>query len=130
MLNYTFIDMDAGPSRVPAAPGEKTHVERASNGDGRSASASATPARQRFTPGESPYHESSQFKHWRYSKAGIAKLRLELNEKSREVTERNVEAEKVGNGVRSDSRKRRRRWDKTLNHHHRPRTSRLRMNFC
>lgn len=87
--------MEAGPSRVPAAPGEKTHVERMTNGASPSLSGSATPARPRFTPGASPYHESSQYRHWRYSRAGIAKLRTELNEKSREVTRVNVEAEKV-----------------------------------
>lgn len=87
--------MEAGPSRVPAAPGEKTHVERTEE-NGASGSGSATPAKPRFTPGPSPYHESSQYIHWRYSKAGIAQLRHELNEKSMEVTKRNVEAEKVG----------------------------------
>ncbi|CAK9780137.1 cyclin-like protein [Cutaneotrichosporon oleaginosum] len=54
-----------------------------------------TPAPSRPRPGLTAYHESSQFKHWRYSKAGLDKLRHELNEKSKEVTDRNVAAEKA-----------------------------------
>ncbi|BEJ15169.1 hypothetical protein CspHIS471_0409360 [Cutaneotrichosporon sp. HIS471] len=55
-----------------------------------------TPApSNRPKPGPSAYHESSQFKHWRYSPAGLDKLRRELNKKSKEVTARNVAAEKA-----------------------------------
>lgn len=47
-------------------------------------------------PGPSAFHESSQFRHWRYSREQLYSLRQELNEKSREVTERNMNAERVG----------------------------------
>jgi hypothetical protein len=60
-----------------------------------------TPAPSRPRPGPSAYHESSQFKHWRYSRAGLDKLRTELNEKSKEVTARNVAAEKVSRELRA-----------------------------
>ncbi|KAL1410893.1 hypothetical protein Q8F55_001836 [Vanrija albida] len=68
-----------------------------SNGASASGSAEATPApatAQAGSAGESPYHESSQFRHWRYSRARLAALRAELNEKSKEVTKRNMAAEK------------------------------------
>lgn len=48
-----------------------------------------------LVPGPSAFHESSQFRHWRYSKDQLYNLRHELNEKSREVTERNMKAERV-----------------------------------
>ena len=46
-------------------------------------------------PGPSAFHESSQFRHWRYSKDQLYSMRYALNEKSREVTERNMRAERV-----------------------------------
>ncbi|WOO80987.1 Cyclin CCL1 [Vanrija pseudolonga] len=65
------------------------------------ASASAAPSADATPPpggagaaGPSPYHESSQFRHWRYSRGRLAALRAELNEKSKEVTARNMAAEK------------------------------------
>ncbi|ORY31679.1 hypothetical protein BCR39DRAFT_89083, partial [Naematelia encephala] len=45
-------------------------------------------------PGASAYHESSHFKHWRYSPAQLAAVRQALNEKSRDVTAQNIEREK------------------------------------
>ncbi|WVO16712.1 hypothetical protein L204_104393 [Cryptococcus depauperatus] len=47
-----------------------------------------------LAPGLSPFHESSQFKHWRFSLAALETLRLELNSKSVEVAKRNTELEK------------------------------------
>ncbi len=61
-----------------------------------------TPAPSRPRPGPSAYHESSQFKHWRYSRAGLDQLRTALNEKSKEVTARNVAAEKVSRELQGE----------------------------
>ncbi|WWC64757.1 uncharacterized protein I303_107368 [Kwoniella dejecticola CBS 10117] len=47
-----------------------------------------------LTPGPSPYHESSQFRHWRYSPASIKSIREDLNAKSVEIVARNTELEK------------------------------------
>nr|ODN89598.1 cyclin H [Cryptococcus depauperatus CBS 7841] len=47
-----------------------------------------------LAPGLSPFHESSQFKHWRFSLAALETLRSELNSKSVEVAKRNTELEK------------------------------------
>ena len=49
----------------------------------------------RLTAGASPYHESSQFKHWRFSRRQLAEMRAELNGKSTEVVARNQQLEKV-----------------------------------
>lgn len=46
-------------------------------------------------PGDTPYHETSQFRHWRYSVEQLAQIRKALNEKSVEVVRKNTEAEKV-----------------------------------
>lgn len=48
-----------------------------------------------LTPGPTPYHETSQFRHWRYSPSQLETLRAELNAQSVEVFKRNAELEKV-----------------------------------
>lgn len=48
-----------------------------------------------LTPGPTPYHETSQFRHWRYSPSQLDALRAELNAKSVEVFKRNAELEEV-----------------------------------
>ncbi|WWC72167.1 uncharacterized protein I206_106127 [Kwoniella pini CBS 10737] len=45
-------------------------------------------------PSPSPYHESSQFRHWRYSPASLTLIREELNAKSVEIVAKNTELEK------------------------------------
>jgi cyclin H len=55
----------------------------------------STTTASRLTAGASPYHESSQFKHWRFSRRQLAEMRAELNVKSAEVVARNQELEKV-----------------------------------
>jgi len=78
-------------------PGPSRNGKAGSTPAEASNSGTATPAaRPQLQPGATPYHETSQFKHWRYSRAGLAKLRSELNEKSKEVTAKNMAAEKVG----------------------------------
>jgi cyclin H len=60
-------------------------------------SAEAGPSRP-STPlgsGATPYHDSSQFRHWRFSPTHLRQLRQTLNEKAHEVTARNTELEKV-----------------------------------
>ncbi|ODN99182.1 hypothetical protein I350_07341 [Cryptococcus amylolentus CBS 6273] len=47
-----------------------------------------------LVPGESAYHESSQFRHWRFSSTGLHKLRQDLNRRSIEVAKKNNELEK------------------------------------
>jgi cyclin H len=60
----------------------------------------ADPSTAPLVPGPSAYHESSQFRHWRYSPAQLDKIRGELNHKSVEVVARNQELEKVrGRGL-------------------------------
>ncbi|GFZ50968.1 hypothetical protein JCM24511_08726 [Saitozyma sp. JCM 24511] len=54
----------------------------------------AGPSTAPLVPGPSAYHESSQFRHWRYSPAQLDKIRGELNQKSVEVVARNQELEK------------------------------------
>lgn len=44
------------------------------------------------------YEQSSQYRHWRFSKGKLAKMRAELNERAVKVVKRNVEAEKVPSG--------------------------------
>ncbi|ORX39396.1 putative cyclin-dependent protein kinase regulator [Kockovaella imperatae] len=44
--------------------------------------------------GPSPYHESSQYRDWRYSPSQLTSLREALNKKSVEVVTRNTELEK------------------------------------
>lgn len=61
------------------------------------ASAEAGPSRPP-TPlgtGATPYHDSSQLRHWRYSPTHLRQLRQTLNEKAHEVTVRNTELEKA-----------------------------------
>lgn len=48
-----------------------------------------------LTPGPTPYHETSQFRHWRYSSSQLDAIRAELNTRSVEVFKRNSELEKV-----------------------------------
>lgn len=48
-----------------------------------------------LVPGPTTFHESSQFRHWRYSQSQLRDLRLALNAKSVEVVTRNSELEKV-----------------------------------
>ncbi|TYJ58006.1 hypothetical protein B9479_001365 [Cryptococcus floricola] len=43
--------------------------------------------------GESAYHESSQFRHWRFSSTGLHHLRQDLNRRSIEVAKKNNELE-------------------------------------
>ncbi|WWD19781.1 hypothetical protein CI109_104245 [Kwoniella shandongensis] len=47
-----------------------------------------------LVPGPSPFHETSQFRHWRYSPSSLAEIREELNKRSVEVVARNTELEK------------------------------------
>ena len=73
------------------------------NGDGNAAagpsgtngSTTAADSVPQLTPGPSPYHESSQFLHWRYAPEQLSTVRAELNAKSVEVVARNSELEKV-----------------------------------
>lgn len=48
-----------------------------------------------LTPGPTPYHETSQFRHWRYSPSQLNSIRAELNTRSVEVFKRNSQLEKV-----------------------------------
>ena len=48
-----------------------------------------------LAPGLTPYHETSQYRNWRYSPTQLAAIRAELNAKSVEVFTRNSELEKV-----------------------------------
>ena len=48
-----------------------------------------------LTAGSTPYHESSQFLHWRYSPSQLQSIRSELNLKSVEIVGRNRVLEKV-----------------------------------
>lgn len=48
-----------------------------------------------FAPGPTPYHETSQYRNWRYSPTQLSAIRAELNAKSVEVFTRNSELEKV-----------------------------------
>lgn len=48
-----------------------------------------------LTPGATPYHETSQYRNWRYSPTQLSIIRAELNAKSVEVFTRNSELEKV-----------------------------------
>ena len=48
-----------------------------------------------LTPASSPYQESSQFLHWRYTSSNLHALRDALNAKSVEVVGRNSALEKV-----------------------------------
>ncbi|WVQ74363.1 hypothetical protein IAR50_003963 [Cryptococcus sp. DSM 104548] len=55
---------------------------------------SSTPPSGALVPGESAYHESTQFRHWRFSPTGLHNLRQELNKRSIEVAKKNNELEK------------------------------------
>ena len=68
-----------------------TATDTANNAEAGPSNTSAA----RLTAGASPYHESSQFRHWRYSRKQLAELRAELNGKSHEVVAKNQELEKV-----------------------------------
>jgi hypothetical protein len=48
-----------------------------------------------FNPGPTPYHETSQYLHWRYTQGQLAEIRAELNAKSVEVVTRNSKLEEV-----------------------------------
>jgi len=48
-----------------------------------------------LAPGPTPYHETSQYRNWRYSPTQLSAIRAELNAKSVEVFTRNSELEKV-----------------------------------
>ncbi len=48
------------------------------------------------TPGLTAFHESSQYRRWRFSADQLASMRAEVNGKARETTERNIGREKVG----------------------------------
>jgi len=48
-----------------------------------------------FAPGPTPYHETSQYRNWRYSPGQLSTIRAELNAKSVEVFTRNGALEKV-----------------------------------
>ena len=72
------------------------------NGDGNAAAgpsgtngSTAAESVPQIRPGPSPYHESSQFLHWRYAPEQLSTVRAELNAKSVEVVARNSELEKV-----------------------------------
>lgn len=62
--------------------------------------AEAGPSTPSVFPGPTPYHESSQFRNWRYSPEQLAQIRLELNRKSVQVVARNQELERVGSASR------------------------------
>jgi cyclin H len=55
----------------------------------------ASSSKTTLVPGPTTFHESSQFRHWRYSQSQLRDLRLALNAKSVEVVTRNSELEKV-----------------------------------
>ena len=63
--------------------------------DGSDVLASSSSAPREPVAGPSPYHESSQFRDWRYSPSQLSSIREALNVKSREVVARNTELEKV-----------------------------------
>ena len=48
-----------------------------------------------LAPGATPYHETSQYRNWRYSPTQLSSIRAELNAKSVEVFTRNSELEKA-----------------------------------
>jgi hypothetical protein len=48
-----------------------------------------------FAPGPTPYHETSQYRNWRYSPGQLTTIRAELNTRSVEVFTRNGALEKV-----------------------------------
>ncbi|WWC91870.1 uncharacterized protein L201_006817 [Kwoniella dendrophila CBS 6074] len=54
----------------------------------------AGPSSAKLVPGPTPYHESSQFRHWRYSPSSLQNIREELNAKSVEIVAKNTELEK------------------------------------
>jgi cyclin H len=70
-----------------------TYAQPADNAEAGPSTSSSSASR--LTAGASPYHESSQFKHWRFSRRQLAELRAELNGKSAEVVTRNQALEKV-----------------------------------
>jgi len=57
--------------------------------------AEAGPSSISLGSGPTPYHDSSQFRHWRFSDSQLRELRQALNEKAHDVTVRNTELEKV-----------------------------------
>ncbi|KJD99926.1 cyclin H [Cryptococcus gattii NT-10] len=61
---------------------------------GQATPSEAGPSKPSLTPGPSAYHESSQFRHWRFSPSTLDRIRSELNTKSVEVARRNTELEK------------------------------------
>lgn len=62
---------------------------------GQTTPSEAGPSKPSLIPGPSAYHESSQFRHWRFSPSILDRIRSELNIKSVEVARRNTELEKV-----------------------------------
>lgn len=62
---------------------------------GQATPSEAGPSKSSLIPGPSAYHESSQFRHWRFSPSTLNRIRSELNTKSVEVARRNTELEKV-----------------------------------
>ena len=48
-----------------------------------------------LAPGATPYHETSQYRNWRYSPTQLSSIRAELNARSVEVFTRNSELEKA-----------------------------------
>lgn len=55
-----------------------------------------------LAPGPTPYHETSQYRNWRYSPTQLSAIRAELNAKSVEVFTRNSELEKVHSSLCQD----------------------------
>lgn len=49
----------------------------------------------RYTPGPTPYYDTSQYLHWRYTPEQLSSIRAELNAKSVEVVSRNSILEEV-----------------------------------
>lgn len=60
-----------------------------------STNAEAGPSTSGSRGGASAYHESSQFRSWRYSPEQLDSVREELNKKSMEVVKKNQELERV-----------------------------------
>ncbi|WVF67261.1 hypothetical protein IAT40_002009 [Kwoniella sp. CBS 6097] len=78
--------MTLASSSAQAGPSKPTAKSSTSSDPSSSAPA--------LTPGPTSYHESSQFRHWRYSPSTLAQIRQELNQRSVEVVTKNTALEK------------------------------------
>jgi hypothetical protein len=60
-----------------------------------SRSSETAPPSQLPAPGATAFHESSQYRRWRFSEEQLRQMRREINGKTKEVISQNIQKDKV-----------------------------------